>query len=146
MKSKLLLLFFLLSFFVNAQTRKINGKVIGEYSLETIPDINILTADTVLLGKADRNGNFKVELPDGADQLLLSGLGWDWTFIKIPEGCVNLEIIILHAPRSDFMSAKKVNKDWNKRLKDRENQHRQAHKKGIFISDVPCMKYVSGKA
>ena len=145
MKHKLLLIFFLLSFSLNAQTRTITGKVIAEDDLTIIPGIDIRSIDTVVLGKTDINGNFKVELPVGMDRLMLTGIGWDWTIIEIQKNCDKLEIIIMIDTTYDFLSKRRINKHWEERFKDRKNKHHQAHEKGIFTSDTPCITYIFKK-
>ena len=59
-------LFFNVSLF--GQTRTIIGRVITE-DLEPLVMVHIQTSDTVLLGKTDIDGRFKINIPQETDKL-----------------------------------------------------------------------------
>lgn len=142
-----LLTLFFVPFLSNAQVhvRTITGKVVDEFNFAAIPDIKIQNSDTVQLGTTDINGNFKIELPFQAHELLLSSLGMEWTSIKVPANCNNLEIIMREEVIYDYISMRKVNRKRYKLFKELADKHRQAFAKGVFTSKTPCLTYVFHK-
>jgi hypothetical protein len=119
--------------------------VIDEYNLEVIPEVRIQNRDTVRLGTTDKDGKFKIEVPSGTDQLLFSWLGMEWTSIKIPTDCDNLEIIMMYGVIYDYVTIGTVNRKRSRRFKDLPNKHHQAFAKGIFTIDKPCLTYIFNK-
>jgi hypothetical protein len=128
----------------NGQTRTITGKVLDEH-LETLAQVRIQNVDTLELGKTDLSGNFKIELPLGTDQLLLSSIGMEWTSLKLPANCDYLEIIMLDGVIYDFISINSINRKRYRRFRDLPKKHRQANEKAIFISRRPCLSYLFSK-
>ncbi|MEH6706316.1 MAG: hypothetical protein V7691_16090, partial [Galbibacter orientalis] len=63
---------------LNGQTRNIFGRVLSE-DLEPLPMLDIRNSDSVLLGKTDMDGGFKIGIPQETDSLLLRYLGMEWT-------------------------------------------------------------------
>jgi len=88
------------------QTRLIQGRVISQ-DLEPLPDVHIQNKDTVLFGKTDINGRFKIEIPQQTQTLILSWIGFERTNIELKSDCDTLEIIMLYAGTYDFMSPKR---------------------------------------
>jgi len=129
----------------NAQTRTIKGKVVEENDLIPMPGVKVQDRDTVLLATTDQNGNFEIQLPSGKDELLLSFISMEWTSIKVPASCNNLEIVMMVDAIYDYISVKKANKKRCKRFKELPNKHRQAFEKGVFTSDSPCGTYIFHK-
>jgi len=142
MRHFIILTFYLIPFFSTGQTRTIIGKVLDENDLTAMPGVMIHTRDTVLIGTTDKNGDFKIELSAETDQLLLGFISMEWTSIKVPTDCDNLEIIMMVDAIYDFVTIQTENKKRYKRFKDLKDKHRQAHAKGIFTSDVPCGTYI----
>jgi len=145
MRHIILLTIFATPFLLSGQTRIITGKVIDEYNLEIIPEVRIQNHDTIRLGATDINGKFKIELPSGTDQLLLSWIGMEWTSLTVPADCDNLEIILMYDVIYDYVTIGTVNRKRNRRFKDLPNKHHQAHGKGIFMTDKPCFTYIFNK-
>ncbi len=146
MKSIVFFLAFLsIPFLANGQLRLITGKVVDEFQFEPIPAVEIQTLDTVRLGNTDIKGNFKIGLPVGTDQLLLSFIGMEWTSIRIPANCNNLEIIMLFDGTYCFMTPRRVIRKRYRIFKNLSKKHYQAHSQGIFTSIVPCVTYIFRK-
>jgi len=134
----------MISFHSNGQTRAITGKVLDE-ELGFMPAVRIQTRDTVQLGTTDKDGNFKIEIPQSADHLLLSWIGMEWATIKLPDNCGHLEIIMLNDVIYDYVSRGTINRRRYKRFKDLPNKHLKAHEKGLFKFDTPCITYIFKK-
>lgn len=139
------LIVFLNPLLSNGQVRTITGKVVDEFDFLSIPEVRIQTRDTVPLGTTDRIGNFEINLPSGVDELLLSYIGMEWTSIKVPTNCNNLEIIMMADGTYDYMTTRKINRKRCKRFKNLSNKHREAYDKKIFTSDSPCFTYIFHK-
>lgn len=136
---------FLIPFLSNGQVRTITGKVVDEFNFAAIPGIKIQNRDTVQLGITDINGNFIIELPFGTDELLLSSLGMEWTSIKVPPNCDNLEVIMRADVIYDYITMRKINRKRYRLFKELPDKHRQAYEKGIFTSKSPCLTYIFHK-
>jgi hypothetical protein len=136
MRQIFLLTFISTSFLSNGQTRTITGKVISE-NFETLPEVRIQNRDTIRLGTTDKNGNFKIELPNGTDELLLSFIGMEWTLLKVPLNCDKIEVIMMFEGTYDFMSNRKVDRLRKKRFDELPKLHSSAVAKGIFY-ESPC--------
>jgi len=134
-----------ISFFSLGQARTIKGKVVYDIDFTSLPGTKIHDSDTLLLGIAGENGNFEIQLPSGTDELLLSFIGMEWTSVKVPKDCNNLEIIMIADGTYDFTPARKVNRRRYRLFKDLPNKHHQAHERGIFTSDTPCGVYIFRK-
>ncbi|MBB2145387.1 hypothetical protein GM921_07825 [Pedobacter sp. LMG 31464] len=138
--STLLLFIFLFSFSgIYGQTRIIYEKVIDEH-LETIPAVWIQNSDSIILAKTDLQGKFKVEISLKETKLIVSGLGYEWTTIQLPQECGNLEIILLLSSTYDFMSFRKIDRQRRKQFKKLTFLHNEAYKKGLFLNMEPCYK------
>jgi hypothetical protein len=141
----LLLTHLFIPFVSNGQVRTIKGKVVDQFRFEPILEVRIQDRDTVRLGTTDINGNFEIELSSGTDELLLSSIGMEWTSIKLPANCNNLEIIMMTDGTYDFMTIRKVNRKRYRMFMDLLNKHRQAYEKGAFTSNAPCFTYIFHK-
>jgi hypothetical protein len=135
----------LISIWASGQTRIISGRVIDEYYLTTIPEVKIQNRDTVLLCVTDLKGNFKIEIPSEANELILSIIGMEWTTIKFPANCDYLEIIMMYDVTYDYVTIQTENRNRYKRFKDLKKQHHQAYQKNIFTSDSTCFEYIFSK-
>jgi len=129
----------------SGQTRTLTGKVIDEYTFDAIPEVRVQNRDTLRLGTTELNGTFKIELPSGTDELLLSCIGMEWTSITVPANCDNIEIIMMYDGTYDYTTVSRVSRKRSKRFKDLSSQHHQAHEKGIFTADKPCFSYIFKK-
>jgi CarboxypepD_reg-like domain len=141
----IILIIYLAPILSSGQTRIITGKVIADLDLEALIQVRIVSRDTIQLGTTDTNGKFRIELPLGTDQLLLNFVGMEWTSIKVPPNCDNLEIIMMYSGSYDFATVRTVNRKRSKRFKNLLNQHRQAYEKRIFSNDKPCFQYIFNK-
>lgn len=145
MRLLIILTIYLIPFVSTGQTRTITGKVIDEFELTTIPQVRIQISDTVQLGTTDMNGNFRIELPTGTDQLILSFIGFELTTVQVPSNCDNLEIIMMMQGTYDFMTTRTVNKKRYRRFRRLNDRHEEAFEKGVFNSKVPCVTYIYSK-
>jgi hypothetical protein len=94
---------------LNGQNRIISGRVISE-DLEPLPMLDINNSDTVLLGKTDLDGYFKISIPLEIDRLLLSYVGMEWTEIKLRKDCDSIEVVIMYDAIYDFITLKKADR------------------------------------
>ncbi|TDE09030.1 hypothetical protein [Dyadobacter psychrotolerans] len=122
--------------------RTITGKVINETGLTIITGAKIQSLDRLLLGSTDRSGFFKIELPPGCNQLLINSLGMESMSIAITDTCNYLEIILMNDTIYDFVTSQVANRRRHRKFKNLKNKHRQAGDKGIFTSNIPCVKYM----
>lgn len=137
--------FFIIPFFSECQSRTITGKVVAEYDLTTMPEVMIRTQDTVRLGSTDKDGVFEIEFPVGSNELLLTFIGMEGTYIKVPADCNHVEVIMMDDVIYDYISIQSANRKRYRRFKDLANKHGQANEKGIFSSAFPCFTYVFRK-
>ena len=119
------------------QTRTILGRVISQ-DLEPLPDVHIQNKDTILFGKTDINGRFKIEIPQQTQTLFLSWVGLERTNIKLKTDCDTLEIIMLYAANYDFMSPKKIDRQRLKQFNKLPELHLQAYDRGLFSKKAIC--------
>ena len=145
MRLLIILTVYLFPFLSTGQTRTITGKVIDEFEMATVPQVRIQNRDTVQLGTTDMNGNFKIELPAGTDQLIFSFLGFEWTTVQVQSNCDNLEIVMMLSGTYDFMTTKTVNRKRYKRFRKLNDRHQEAFQKGVFKSEAPCVTYIFSK-
>ena len=132
---------FFLSFFFCLFTtfgqQKISGRVIGE-DLEIGMGIKFFDKDTTEIGKTDFKGYFEIELQKNYENLFFTGLGYEWSKIKVPVNCENLEIILLYEVLYHYKSHKKIDRIRKKRFNKIPELHLKAHKKGLFQTEKPC--------
>lgn len=122
---------------LNGQTRTIIGRVISE-DLEALPEVNIQNIDTLLLGKTDIDGRFKINIPQKTDKILFSWIGMEWTEIKLQNDCDTLEVVMMYDAIYDFMSSKKSDRLRKKRFNELPKHHSDAVKKGLFKNYDIC--------
>lgn len=127
----------LLTLRLYGQTRTIVGRVLSE-DLETLPVVEIHLMDTLLLGKTDFEGRFKIQIPQDAYKLIFSFIGMEWTTIQLNKTCDTNEVIMMYDGTYDFMSPEKIDKLRLKRFKKLSGLHLQAHKKGLFLEPSAC--------
>jgi hypothetical protein len=139
MKIVLLLALLTISFASDGQARTITGKVIDDFDLEPIPQVNIQNNDTILLGTTDKNGEFKIQLPRETDELLFSWVGMEWASIEVTWDCDRVEVILLPDGIYHYKSHRKVDRIRKKRFDEIPKLHSKAVSKGIFTS-APCYK------
>jgi CarboxypepD_reg-like domain len=119
------------------QTRTIHGRVISQ-DLEPLPYVHIQNKDTILFGKTDLNGRFKIDVPQQTQSLFLTWVGFERKNIKLNSDCDTLEIIMLNASTYDFMSPKKIDRLRLKQFKKLPELHLQAYDKGLFSKETTC--------
>jgi hypothetical protein len=128
---------FFFCLFATFGQQKIIGRVIGE-DLEIGVGVKIFDKDTTEIGKTDLNGYFEIELQENYEKLIFAGLGYEWTKIKVPINCENLEIILLYEVLYHYKSHKKIDRIRKKRFNKIPELHLQAYKKGLFKTENPC--------
>ena len=122
---------------VAGQTRNLTGKIIG-YDFQPFIQTKIFNIDTVLLGKSDMAGQFRITIPSDTKTLLVADVGMEWKKITLTDSCSILEIILLPSWTYDFKTLKKVDKLRKKEFDKLPRLHKTAFEKGIFKSDKPC--------
>ncbi|AHW62336.1 hypothetical protein FH5T_19840 [Draconibacterium orientale] len=115
----------------------IHGRIITE-DLEELPGVWIQNRDTLLIGKTDLNGYFKIEIPPETNKLLLSFIGMEWTIINLKQNCDIIEVVMMYDVIYDFMASRKVNRLRLKRFKELPKLHRAAYENGIFLTEEQC--------
>jgi hypothetical protein len=123
------------------QTRTIIGRVIAE-DLEPLIMVHIETSDTVLLGKTDMDGRFKINIPQETDKLQFTFLGMERTEIKLKKDCDTVEIVMMYDGTYDFMTLKKVDRLRKRRFDNLPNLHSDAVKNGLFENNNICYERV----
>ncbi|RXJ44597.1 carboxypeptidase-like regulatory domain-containing protein [Gelidibacter gilvus] len=118
--------------------RNFSGKTIDQFS-ESAIGITIFDKDTIQIGQSDLKGYFQIELQKETDTLIFAGVGYEWAKITVPKKCENIEIILFLASTYDFMSPKKVDRLREKEFKKLTELHSQAFRKGLFITEKPCV-------
>ncbi len=122
---------------LNGQTRNVIGRVISE-DLEPIPGLDIENSDSVLLGKTDMDGRFKISIPQEIDRLLFSYVGMEWTEVELKNDCDTVEVVMMYDFIYDFMTSRKIDKLRKKRFDNLLNIHSDAVKNGLFENNNIC--------
>lgn len=122
---------------VTGQTRTLTGKIIDK-EFDPLSQVSILNADTVLLVKSDKDGNFSITVPTEIKSLIVADVGAEWKILDLLNDCNNLEIILQLAGTYDFMSPSKVDRLRKKEFDQLPKLHKSAFEKGIFKTDKPC--------
>jgi hypothetical protein len=113
----------------------IQGRILDPY-LTPIPGIGIYTRDTVPLANTDMEGYF--ELKDAPKDLLIAGIGYQWTKISINQPCEALELILPEEGNYDYRSHRKVDRIRLRAFNLIHQTHVQAYQKGLFKTPLPC--------
>ena len=127
----------LLGTHVQGQTRTLTGKIIDK-EFHPLWQVSIFNADTVLLAKSDKNGNFSITISPDTKSLIVADVGAEWKILDSLNDCNNLEIILQLAGTYDFMSPAKVDRLRKKEFDKLPALHQSAFEKGIFKTDKPC--------
>ncbi|RZK34801.1 MAG: hypothetical protein EOO61_12965 [Hymenobacter sp.] len=106
--------------------------------MQGVPKAQICAQDTTVIGTADMDGYFKLDVPANTNTLIFRNVGTEWTTVNLSGECLNLEVILLHASTYDFMSVRRVNRQEFMRFKHLPQLHQQAYEKGLFKSRTPC--------
>ena len=93
----------------SAQVRSISGKVIDE-NLSPIPQVQIRSSDSTILGTTDLRGQFEIAIPIENKSLLINWIGFEWASIQLEDSCNQVEIILMYNVIYDYTSLKKINK------------------------------------
>ena len=134
------IIFFLTLLFVThilGQTRTLTGKII-DHEFNTLYQVGIFNADTVLLAKSDTNGNFSITIPSDTKRLIVADVGREWKSLDLLNDCNNLEIILQPMWTYDFKLPAKVDRLRKKQFDKLPALHQSAFQKGIFKADKPC--------
>ncbi len=142
MKITIILLLILYFFNQNVfcQDRTIQGCVISE-DLKVLSGVYIFNIDTVLIGRTDIDGRFKIDISNKTNKLLLRKLGLEWTTIELQNNCDTVNIIMMYFIRYDLaydFSLRKANRLRLKRFKKIPKLHSQAFYKGLFNKKTIC--------
>jgi hypothetical protein len=127
----------LLGTHVQGQTRTLKGKIIDK-EFNPLLQVSIFNADTLLLAKSDKNGNFTITVSADTKSLIVVDVGAEWKILDLLNDCNKLEIILQLAGTYDFMSPTKVDRLRKKEFKKLPRLHKSAFEKGIFKTDKPC--------
>ncbi|MCG8700741.1 MAG: hypothetical protein MI922_21995 [Bacteroidales bacterium] len=107
--------------------------------LESIPKAGIYNTDTLLLGEADIDGRFQIEIPQQANELIFAWIGMEWTRIQLTN-CDTLEVIMMYDYIYDFMTSNKIDRLRRKRFDKLPELHLMAVNNGLFVKKEPCYK------
>jgi hypothetical protein len=133
----LVLTILILNLNLNGQTRTIIGRVISE-DLESLPMLDIRDSNSLLLGKTDMDGRFKITIPQETDSLLFRYLGMEWTDIRLKKECDTVEVVMMYDVIYDFMTSRKIDKLRKNRFDNLPTLHSNAVKNGLFYHDMVC--------
>lgn len=100
--------------------------------------VYIQNSDTLLLGKTDMDGGFKISIPQETGKLLFGYVGMEWTEIKLKKYCDTIEVIMLYSGTYDFMSSKKIDRLRKKRFDKLPIAHSEAVRNGLFKNNNIC--------
>ena len=120
-----------------SQNKMIKGRVIDE-DLETSPFVSIRVNDSIEVGKTDINGFFQLQIPDSVNNLLFNTVGAELAYVKLIDGCNDVELIMMFAGTYDFMTLKKVDRHRKRRFKKLPELHKEAFLKGLFKDVKAC--------
>jgi hypothetical protein len=118
-------------------TKPLTGRILGD-DLQGVPMAQICAQDTTVIGTADMDGYFKLDVPVNTNTLLFRAVGAEWATVNLGGDCLNLEVILLYASTYDFMSVRRVNRQEFNRFKHLPQLHQEAYEKGLFKSRTPC--------
>ena len=107
LKTILFIIIPLLGTHVLGQTRTLKGKIIDK-EFNPLSQVSIFTADTVLLAKSDKDGNFSIAVSLDTKSLIVADVGAEWKILVLLNDCSNLEIILQLAGTYDFCSLTSV--------------------------------------
>lgn len=122
---------------VQGQTRTLTGKIIDN-EFNPLAQVSIFSADTVLLGKSDKNGNFSITVPTHTKTLIVADVGMEWKRLDSLSDCSNLEVILQPMWTYDFKLPAKVDRLRKKQFDKLPALHQSAFQKGIFKAEKPC--------
>jgi hypothetical protein len=123
-----------------SQSRTISGKIISD-DLYPWPEAFIYFKDTILLGKSNDIGEFKLNIRDSSNlaiKIKVVGVGAEEKLVTIPAECSYLELIFLNAGTYDYKSHRKVDRERLKYFKTIPMIRRKAVQNGIFKAEKPC--------
>lgn len=138
---KTIIIFIILLFFSNSllygQNRTVYGRIVQE-NLDVAPYIRIQTPDKAVVGSTDKDGKFKIEIPQNTNALIFSYLGEETTTIRLSNDCDTVELVMMDLVTYDFISLRKVDKLRLKRYNKLPELYLQAYKKGVFTKQEAC--------
>jgi len=100
--------------------------------------LDIRNSDSVLLGKTDMDGRFKISIPQETDSLLFRYLGMEWTDIRLKKACDTVEVVLMYYVHYDFMTSRKIDRIRKKRFDNLPSIHSDALKNGLFEKNNIC--------
>ena len=72
--------------------------------------------------------------------LIVRGLGYESTIIKLPTSCNYIEIVVMTNIIYDYISAKKIERLRRKRFEKLSDIHQIAYEKGLFLNEEACFE------
>ena len=133
---------------VNGQIKEITGKVIcsdfpskhdsTEHEFWNGSGAVIFGNDSIRLGTANNNGEFKLSVTDKIHTISVGWVGMYPEEIRLTGNCKFLEIILLPDVIYDFVTYKKEQRLRKKDRKVLPDLYRKAYKQGIFKNEEPC--------
>ncbi len=139
--SIIFLLFLMVDLSLKGQTRVVTGRIISE-EMEVLPAVLIQNSDTLLLGKTDIDGRFKIEIQQETDTLLIKSTVccFESRKIQVSNNCDNLDVILMLYVIYDFMPASKIDRIRKKRFRKLAKLYKLAFERGLFATEKPCYK------
>ncbi|MDF9795367.1 hypothetical protein OKW21_000630 [Catalinimonas alkaloidigena] len=133
---------------VNAQNKEITGKVIcsdfpskddsTEHEFWNGSGAVIFGNDSIRLGTANNNGEFKLSVTDNIHSISVGWVGMYPEKIELTGNCKFLEVILLPDVIYDFVTYKKEQRLRKKDRKVLPDLYRKAYEQGIFKNEEPC--------
>jgi hypothetical protein len=130
-------IFLFLNNLVSGQTKTITGRIIDD-RLEPVIEAHIQSTDTLLLGKTDMEGYFKIEVPSNSTTLSVTALSYEGMNIKLNADCALLEIVMAMRSTYHYISSRKVDRLRLKEFNKLPEVHLQAYDKGLFKNKAIC--------
>lgn len=137
MKQVLFLTLLLTSLLSKGQTRTVIGRVLYD-DLSPVYKAIILGHDTIQLGSSGLNGDFTIELPTSDDDLKIAMIGMEIAWLKVPQDCSRVEIVMIPDGTYDYKSHKKIDRMRESMFNKIPELHASAFDKGLFTTSAPC--------
>ena len=126
------------SYRLNAQTRVIYGRVIGDGDLEPVIGALIENNDQVRLGQTGMDGRFKISVPQNTERLSFGYIGFEPLNITLTTDCDSLEVVMMESGTHDIESSRKIDRERLKQFNALAGLHLQAYQKGLFTKPAAC--------
>jgi hypothetical protein len=121
-----------------SQNTEIRGRVIDNHLLKALGYVEIFIQDTVLVGRTDLNGYFRIGVPISETRLKFMSVGMETAVIEITSQCDEVEIVMMYRGTYDFTTPRKIDRLRMKEFNELPRLHREAFGKGIFVTEKAC--------